>query len=109
MRSDYNCVGMVFANRRTFIEPDHIHMILEDDDYATVDATHVTPGDVVVYRSPKTGDIIHVGVVISKEVAFQARTIRVLSQFGRDGEYFHDLHDVPAPYEQHGAASYNVL
>jgi hypothetical protein len=102
LRSDYNCVGMVFANRRTFIEPDHIPMILEDDQYAEVEPTTVTPGDVVVYKHAKTADIIHVGMVISVEGMFETKKIRVLSQFGRDGEYFHDATDIPEMYTAHG-------
>ena len=100
LRSGYNCVGMVFANRRTFIEPEHIPMILEDDKYSEVDPPSVMPGDVVVYKSPATDDIIHVGLVMSNEGVFETRTIRVLSQFGRDGEYLHDANDVPEMYGQ---------
>jgi hypothetical protein len=97
--STYNCVGMVFANRRTFIEPEEIPMILQDDEYAEVVRTDdLMPGDVVLYRDPKTDDIKHVGVVLAAEVMFETKRIRVLSQFGRDGEYIHDLDDLPDFY-----------
>lgn len=102
LRSDYNCVGMVFANRRTFIEPEHIPMILEDDEFTEVGLTSAMPGDVVVYKDARTDDIIHVGTVISVEGAFESRKIRVLSQFGRDGEYFHDATDIPEMYAAQG-------
>src|SRR5438105_14456445 len=55
LRSTYNCVGMVFANRRTFIEPEEIPAILQDDDYIEVARTDdLMPGDVVLYKDPKT-------------------------------------------------------
>ena len=101
MRSTYNCVGMVFANRRTFVEPEEIPMILQDDEYVEVGReAEVTPGDVVVYESPMTGDIVHVGLVLAAEGVFETRKIRVLSQFGRAGEYIHDVRDVPEAYGQ---------
>lgn len=100
-RSTYNCVGLVFANRRTFIEPDEIPMILQDDEYIEVARdTDVMPGDVVIYKNPATDDIIHVGLVLAAEGVFETRKIRVLSQFGRIGEYIHDVRDVPEPYGQ---------
>jgi hypothetical protein len=98
LRSTYNCVGMVFANRRTFIEPEQIPMILQDDEYIEVRPDALMPGDVVLYEDPKTQDIKHVGLVLAAEVMFEAKKIRVLSQFGRDGEYIHDLDDVPDFY-----------
>lgn len=99
LRSTYNCVGMVFANRRTFIEPEQIPMILQDDEYTEVVRTDdLMPGDVVLYKDPRTDDVKHVGLVLAAEVMFETKRIRVLSQFGRDGEYVHDLDDVPDFY-----------
>src|SRR5438552_4240440 len=47
----YNCVGMVFGVRRTWIDPDQIPMILEDDGYRHLpglwDLARI--GDVVIY------------------------------------------------------------
>jgi hypothetical protein len=47
-----------------------------------------------------TGDIVHVGLVLAAEGVFETRKIRVLSQFGRAGEYIHDVRDVPEAYGQ---------
>lgn len=98
----YNCVGMVFANRRTCIDAEHVPMILTDDAYVEVDdPAKVMAGDVIVYEKPETGEVLHVGRVVSNQVAFgseSSRQIKVLSQFGRDGEYFHDHTDVPEAY-----------
>jgi hypothetical protein len=98
LRSTYNCVGMVFANRRTFIEPEQIPMILQDDEYTEVVESDLMPGDVVLYRDARTEDIKHVGLVLASEGMFETKKIRVLSQFGRDGEYVHEVNDVPNFY-----------
>lgn len=91
----YNCIGLAFANRRTCIEPHHVPMILEDDEYAEVHAADVVPGDLLVYRDHR-GTISHVAVVISHEpdVANARWKTTVISQWGYDGEYFHDHADV---------------
>ena len=34
----YNCVGMVFATRRTSVEPKFVTTFLEDDDYSSLDS-----------------------------------------------------------------------
>lgn len=94
--SSYNCLGMVFATRRTWIEPDHLQMILDDDDYQLVSSeSDVQPGDVVVYRNA-SGEVTHVGIVARKETEPRDATykITVLSQWGKDGEYFHDINDI---------------
>jgi len=91
----YNCIGMAFANRRTCIEPHHVQMILEDDGYAEVNPADVVPGDLLVYRD-RFGTISHVAVVISHEpdLANARWKTTVISQWGYDGEYFHDHADV---------------
>lgn len=93
----YNCMGMVFATRRTWIDPDELKMILEDDEYRQLSPNeHVVPGDIVVYKDG-SGAVSHVGIVseIRVDLAIAKREVRVLSQWGRDGEYFHRVNDVP--------------
>jgi hypothetical protein len=95
LASEYNCVGMVFATRRTAIDPDKVPMILEDDDFEEVDKpAYVVPGDIVVYE--RDDSISHVAVVVENVSDLMSGTskIRVLSQWGSDGEYFHDYKDV---------------
>jgi hypothetical protein len=97
LTATYNCIGMAFANRRTWIEPEHVPMILRDDGYARVETpAAVVPGDLVIYETAPA-EISHVAVVISNSPNVQdgSSTIRVLSQWGSDGEYFHDYQDVP--------------
>jgi len=92
----YNCMGMVFATRRTWIEPGELQMIVEDDDYHRLDpGDEVIRGDVVVYRDA-TGYVSHVGLVadVQHDLRRGTREITVLSQWGQDGEYFHRVDDV---------------
>ncbi len=95
LASTYNCIGMVFANRRTCIEPNHVPMILNEDGYVTVsEASSVMTGDIVVYELD--GEVSHVAVVISNtpDLTNGSSNIQVLSQWGFDGEYLHDYRDV---------------
>ena len=70
-------------------------MILDDDGYRAVEVRDVQPGDVVTYRD-STGNVSHVGVVIShdKDLPKAQWKTTVLSQWGADGEYIHDVGDV---------------
>ena len=92
----YNCMGMVFASRRTWVDPEHLRMILEDDGYQQVSSKdQLLPGDIVVYRDDQ-GEISHVGMVAQVKVNATKATweVLVLSQWGGDGEYFHLDDDV---------------
>jgi hypothetical protein len=91
----YNCIGMAFANRRTCIEPHHVQMILEDDAYTEVTPAGVVPGDLLVYRD-RIGAISHVAIVTAHkpDLANARWRTTVISQWGYDGEYFHDHADV---------------
>ena len=93
----YNCIGMAFANRRTCIEPEEVPMILQDDEYSEVARpADVMPGDLVIYEK-EAGEVSHVAVVVSNDPRLTdgGSVIRVLSQWGSDGEYLHDYRDVP--------------
>jgi cell wall-associated NlpC family hydrolase len=92
----YNCVGLVFASRRTSIEPSEIDQkILADDGYRRLGAAESPAlGDVVIYRSGD-GSISHVGIVASSGSVGAAPVIRVLSKWGPEGEYLHPLTHVP--------------
>jgi hypothetical protein len=95
LTATYNCIGMVFANRRTWVEPTHVQMILNDDGYEEVEPRDVVPGDIVIYRDD-AGEISHVAVVVAHEADVKNAEWRttVLSQWGADGEYIHDHRDV---------------
>ena len=95
--SVYNCMGMVFASRRTDIDPNHLRMILADDGYHQL--THkkdLQRGDIVVYEDHNK-TVSHVGIVADIRPNFSdaSRVVTVLSQWGGDGEYFHLVEAVP--------------
>lgn len=96
LRSEYNCVGLVFASRRTHIEPEHVATILREDGFRRVNREEeLEIGDVVIYRTDDR-EISHVGLIAKIVVAVERgqREITVLSQWGADGEYFHHIDDV---------------
>ena len=96
LSSIYNCMGMVFASRRTWIQPEHLKMILDEDDYRRVNnLAELERGDVVVYRDSQ-GDVSHVGIVAEPGlyVPDGKRQVLVLSQWGQAGEYVHLVDDV---------------
>lgn len=97
LSSVYNCMGMVFATRRTWVDPQHLSLILNDDGYRRVpDQAGLEEGDVIVYKNT-AGQVSHVGIIarLAVGLAGQPPQIFVLSQWGRDGEYFHRADDVP--------------
>ena len=96
MNSTYNCMGMVFASRRTWVDPEHLTIILEDDGYRPVaNEGELQTGDVVIYRD-NAGEVSHVGIVtkVRTNLLQASREITVLSQWGESGEYFHWVDDV---------------
>ena len=97
LSSVYNCMGMVFASRRTDIDPDHLRMILADDGYHQLmrkEDLHF--GDIVVYEDHNK-TVSHVGIVADIRPNFSdaSQVVTVLSQWGGDGEYFHLIDAVP--------------
>ena len=98
--SEYNCAGMVFGARRTVIEAEDVAMILHEDGYHPLqNLEELMIGDVVVYKIDQH-TIAHVGIIASIEttVSPPSRNICVLSQWGRHGEYLHDIDDVDPRY-----------
>src|SRR6266849_5824649 len=95
--SVYNCVGQVFASRRTWVEIDHLPSILERDGYKRFnERKNLWVGDIVVYENAG-GEMTHIGLVVEKrpDVAHGGHQIYVLSKWGQNGEYLHELEDVP--------------
>ncbi len=95
--SAYNCMGLVFANRRTCIDPDQWEVIRDDDGYRQLDPKEEPlPGDVVLYLD--NHGLSHVGVITKVEPILKSADwcIEVISQWGSDGEFIHEMSDVPA-------------
>jgi hypothetical protein len=95
----YNCVGMVVASRRTWIDPEHLIRVLNEDGYRKLTRPEETDvGDVVIYQDD-SGVPCHVAVVVRKNILLEGgpkELLTVLSKWGADGEYIHAASSVPA-------------
>ncbi len=92
----YNCVGMVFANRRTWLNVERLTWILQQDGYRRTTVGELHAGDIVVYTDDETP--VHVGLIICVHPPLgNILNIRVLSKWGKDGEVEHRMQDVPSP------------
>jgi hypothetical protein len=86
----YNCHGLTFASRRTWVEkPQEIAKILKDDDYVPIDAKDVLPGDVAIYRT--AGVIEHSGVVMG----IKEGVPQILSKWAALHEAVHPVRECP--------------
>jgi len=97
--SVYNCMGLVFGSRRTWIFPDQLTKILTDDEYKKLSGPEeVEIGDVVIYHDEE-GRPNHIGVVTDKSFNAQLNPIiTVTSQWGAAGEYIHPVDGAPEFY-----------
>jgi hypothetical protein len=86
----YNCHGLTFGSRRTWISD--VSLVLEDDEYTRIkEMSRVQPGDIVIWRDPKSGDISHSGVVVE----YAGITPRVLGKWGNLHEAVHFVNEGP--------------
>ena len=95
----YNCMGFVFATRRTCIDIEELQFILVEDGYKRIAETDVEPGDLVVYQ--RDGQRTHVALVLRVDGTFggmMPNIVHACSQWGADGEYFHRAAYVPSHY-----------
>lgn len=92
----YNCAGLAFGSRRAWIDPGQVLWILDEDGFKLVgDPQRWSTGDIVVYKNGGK-HVTHVAVVHTATVSNLTGepVVRVISQWGRDGEYCHDWDDV---------------
>lgn len=97
----YNCVGLVFASRRTWVDTQVVPTILTEDEYhKLVSPRDVEIGDLVIYRESRRNIMTHVGVIVERraDVPSAEWEIIVMSKWGAAGEYIHPLKDVPIHY-----------
>ncbi len=93
----YNCIGLAFGSRRAWIDisddlETEVRKVLHDDQYRQLPSdAGLEPGDIVLYR--RDGSLTHAAVVIAIPIALHDQ-VRVISQWGADGEYVHDVADV---------------
>ncbi len=94
----YNCIGLAFGSRRAWIDISddleiEVRKILYDDQYRQLPSdAGLEAGDIVLYRRDD-GSLTHAAVVIAIPIALHDQ-VRVISQWGADGEYVHDVADV---------------
>ncbi len=94
LRSEYNCVGLVFGSRRSRIDISHVMRIFEEDGYQQIPFDGAERGDVVLYEDAK--EPAHVGLLWNRHPV--SNEWHVLSAWGADGEYFHHLRDLRADW-----------
>lgn len=92
----YDCMGMVFASRRTTVGTDQLRMILREDGYRPVSLGDLDVGDVVVYSRGTIAD--HVGIISGFNKTEFGDVIQVLSKWGAYPEYEHPIDHVPEAY-----------
>ena len=91
----YNCVGMIFASRRAWIEPIELTLIFSEDKYRKIGKDELDCGDIVIYT--KRNERTHVGLVTSVQwTDGEIGPIWVLSKWGMNAEVAHRLEVVPA-------------
>lgn len=93
----YNCVGMIFAARRAWIEIDYVYNILKEDGYLPISRSELRAGDVVIYHAAN-GEPTHIALVIEISpvaIGNELLNTRVISKWGRDAEFIHLIEDVP--------------
>jgi hypothetical protein len=85
----YNCHGMTFAARRTWIDDRRlVPHIIAGDGYAEVDGNSAVPGDIVVYFDER-GLAEHSGFVVEAATRQTIRIPKVISKWGKAYEVLH--------------------
>lgn len=90
----YNCMGHVWASRRTSIYSESAgKLIVSDDGYTELLFTSVPfPDDLIVYEDKDSGCFIHIGRVMTVSNS----EIKILSKWDdSSGEYIHNPEDAP--------------
>ena len=93
--TQYNCMGLVFSTRRTWIGTEDWPKIQADDGYRPLRPGETKMiGDLVVYLF--RGAPAHVGILVERLIVHETEVSwRVLSKWGDEGEYIHPLDHLP--------------
>ena len=90
----YNCHGLTFGSRRAWIvKRSCVNTIISDDEYKEIPLANAFPGDVLIYYN--NGDLSHSGVVVERQAL---GILRIVSKWGKAGEFVHSMFDCPAIY-----------
>lgn len=93
----YNCVGMIFASRRAWIETEHLYELLRQDGYNKVHEREIVPGDLVVYTNNEVPT--HVGLIMTTlRGSSNLEDWIILSKWGKEAEILHAVEVVPELY-----------
>ena len=93
----YNCVGMIFASRRAWIETKHLYELLRQDGYNRVSVREIVPGDLVIYTNNEVPT--HVGLIMTiVREGSNLANLTILSKWGKEAEIFHSVDVVPELY-----------
>lgn len=91
--ASFNCHGLTFGSRRTWIDgSNQIDGILSDDEYSVVANKDVLPGDIAIYK--QAGQIEHSGIVV-QIVDGLVKQPKILSKWGNLHEVVHLPRDCP--------------
>src|SRR5437879_8968690 len=64
----YNCIGLIVASRRTWVDPGDLLRVLKEDGYRKLPGeAEAEFGDIVVHRD-HAGEVCHAGIVIRKNL-----------------------------------------
>lgn len=86
----YNCHGLTFASRRTWIwKASEISKIVKDDEYERVELQNVLPGDIAIYYT--NGDPEHSGIVTRVNDLVPI----IVSKWGTAHEVVHRVRECP--------------
>jgi hypothetical protein len=104
----YNCHGMTFASRRTWIDDrEAVSKILRDDGYEQVqNVADVLPGDVVVYFDDH-GRADHSGIVVEAADPASLSIPKVVSKWAWAYEVVHWANQ--CPYEMQDVRYFRIL
>jgi hypothetical protein len=91
----YDCVGMIFACRRAWIDIDYIYTILKEDGFIRIPRHAVRQGDIVLYKNRADDEPTHVALIVMIERYGEAQNIQVISKWGQEAEFIHFVEDVP--------------
>ncbi|EOQ90795.1 hypothetical protein LEP1GSC202_2224 [Leptospira yanagawae serovar Saopaulo str. Sao Paulo = ATCC 700523] len=97
----FNCHGLTFACKRGWI--DDAEIALTNDSFLKLnDESIVLPGDIVAYIDINDNSVTHTGIVLSSEENGKAEELLsnkknclIVSKWGRNGEFIHNLHKSP--------------
>lgn len=104
----YNCHGLVFASRRTWIDDaSELGKILRDDGYVKVSENDIMLGDVLIYRDKENGDYSHSAIVVELPGPQDYGIPLVLSKWSAYCEVIHRA--TYGPYEYSGSEYYRIM